>query len=115
METNEKVKNTVEDLIERLDTIEYKLNLLLSNSNNTNKAFDEEYVNEARAAQMLNIARPTLSSWKSRGLIPFYKPEWSNKSFFKITDIKAIQTGVKHSSNKQIKTKATLYNLNKKK
>ena len=37
METNEKVKNTLEDLIERLDAIEYKLNLLLSNIHNVAK------------------------------------------------------------------------------
>jgi DNA-binding transcriptional MerR regulator len=74
----------------------------------------EEYVNEERAAEMLDIARPTLSSWKSRGLIPYHKPEWSNKSFYKVKDIIEIQTGVKHSSNKEIEAEAKSYILKNK-
>jgi hypothetical protein len=104
-----------EDLIERIDRLEYKLDLLLSNKDFSNKnekkklIDGDEYVNEAKAAEMLNIKRPTLSSWKSRGLIPFYKPEWSNKSFYKVKDIIAIQTGVKQYSNKETESKAKTY------
>ena len=110
MNTNELTIITPKFLLERMDRIEFKLDQLLSNKDNGTKLINgEEYVNEARAAEMLNIARSTLSSWKSRGLIPFHKPEWSNKSFFKIKDIMATQNGVKHSSNKEIKIEAKTY------
>ena len=107
---------TPKSLMERIDRLEYKLDQLLSQKEAGIKLIDgEEYVNEARASEMLNIARSTLSSWKSRGLISFYKPEWSNKSFYKVKDIISIQSGVKRLSNKEIDAEAKSYLLKNKK
>ena len=101
-------KPLFDKMMEKMDRLEYKLDHLLSKKNEGIKIINgEECVTEADAAKRLGIARPTLSAWKARGKITFYKPDGSNKSYYKLKDILAVQTGVKYSSNKEIDAQAT--------
>jgi hypothetical protein len=69
------------------------------------------YVPEDVAATMLGIAKKTLWCYKSSRKIPYYKPEGSSMTYYKIDDLKRFQEGVKYKSSKEIESEANNYML----
>jgi len=96
----------------QLDRMEQKLDLLLTQSGKGGATSD--YITADEVCEKLDIKKKTLYNWKSKGKIPFHKPEGSSKCYFRLQDIIAFQTGIKHHSNKELEAEAKTYLLNNK-
>jgi len=96
----------------QLDRMEQKLDMLLHQHS---KGLSGDYLTADEVCKKLGIKKQTLYNWKSKGKIPFYKPEGSSKCYFKLQDIVDFQQGIKHQSNKEIASEAKTYLLNNKK
>jgi excisionase family DNA binding protein len=96
--------------------IEYLLQQLLSKNGGGSFTHNlsSEYITEDKAQEMLGVAKSTLYSMKSRGVIPFYKPEGSKMSYYKISDLEKYMSGIKHKSNREIEIEASNYMLKNK-
>ena len=98
-----------------LTEIKQMLKQLLSHKEGINVM--GEYVPENVAAEILGIKKTTLQVWKSRGKIPFHKPDGNRKgiTYYKVSDLMDFQKGVKHHSNKEIEVEANTYLLKNRK
>ncbi|MCL2040389.1 MAG: helix-turn-helix domain-containing protein [Bacteroidetes bacterium] len=101
--------------IARLENLLHKLLVTKSSIASTDNV-PTCMISEKRALEILDVAKSTLHTMKSRGKIPFYKPEGSVKgaSYYKISDLEKYMSGLKHKSNDEIEAEADAHILKQK-
>jgi hypothetical protein len=100
-----------------LSKIEQMLRELLEKDGNaiSSTKTPKDILNDKDVCEMLNIKPKTLSVWRSRGKIPYYKMEGSagkkGKCYYKSEEVENLMTAIRHKSNTELSDEADSHML----